>query len=297
MVWAKIRPKRSTIAQLFTHGVAPQRITERLKILPSFIYKIVKQFKELGTVEEKPRSGRLRSVNVSRIWKVIKKRIIRNDSVNLNKIASDWDISLGSVQNIVKCEVGLRSYRLLQGHSDGQGQEGQVGAQEKTALLPRGGSPPKRPLRRRENFHHWGRPEQPKPPTTLPLWQELQEVKNSYEDAFPQISDSLGRNLCYGEDSARYYQQRGQNQCLVLPGRGFEEYGVSQELPALSPQQHVLPTGQRNRRCTCATASSPAMSPRTYGPPTRPISTRSTFQCRAFWSIMCLLGATRVWSL
>ena len=57
------------------------------------------------------------AMKISWIRRVIKKRIIQNVGISLNKIASDLDISRGSVQNIVKCELGLRSYRLLQRHT------------------------------------------------------------------------------------------------------------------------------------------------------------------------------------
>ena len=113
----KISFNRSSIAQLLTRGVAPRCIAERLKVLPGTIYKIVEQFKEVGHVEEKPKSERLRSVNISRIRRAIKRRIIRSDGVSLNEIASNLYISRGSVQNIVKCELGLLSYRLPQGRT------------------------------------------------------------------------------------------------------------------------------------------------------------------------------------
>ena len=110
----KIGPNCSAIAQLFPRGVVPRRIAERSKMLPRTVYEIVKQFKELGHVEEKPRSERPHSIDVSRVRRAIKKR---NDGVSLDKIASDPDISRGSVRNTVKCELGPRSYRSLQGHT------------------------------------------------------------------------------------------------------------------------------------------------------------------------------------
>ena len=37
--------------------------------------------------------------------------------MTVSRSASDLAISRGSVQNIVKCELGIRSYRLLQEHT------------------------------------------------------------------------------------------------------------------------------------------------------------------------------------
>ena len=64
----------------------------------------------------KRKSGRPRTVNTRRTRAIIKKRIGRNDSISLNKIAQSLRIARSSVKSIVRNELKLRSYRLLKGH-------------------------------------------------------------------------------------------------------------------------------------------------------------------------------------
>ncbi|CAJ0961082.1 unnamed protein product, partial [Mesorhabditis belari] len=49
------------------------------------------------------------------VWGGIKRRIERKDGRSLNKMAKQLQISRFSVQSIVKNELELRSYRLLNG--------------------------------------------------------------------------------------------------------------------------------------------------------------------------------------
>lgn len=113
----KASPHRAAIAHLTRQGIPPQRIAESLGIPRSTVHRIAKQFKELGHVMEKSKSGRPRSVNVPRLRKVIRERIRRNDGLSINRMASNLGISRTSAQRIVKDNLGMRSYRLLQGQT------------------------------------------------------------------------------------------------------------------------------------------------------------------------------------
>ncbi|UYV83043.1 hypothetical protein LAZ67_22001937 [Cordylochernes scorpioides] len=106
-------PHLATITHLTDEGVCPSDIACRLKINT----RIVKQYRERGHYGMLPKSVRLRTVNTSATRKIIKKkkRIARNDGVNMTRIASDLRISKEIVQNIVKRDLGLRSYRLYRG--------------------------------------------------------------------------------------------------------------------------------------------------------------------------------------
>ncbi|XGW33729.1 hypothetical protein V3C99_017845, partial [Haemonchus contortus] len=68
-------------------------------------------------VPTKPGRGRKRTVNTRRMRGIIKKRIDRKDDRSLNKMAEQLKISRNPIQMIVKNELGLRSYRILNGHA------------------------------------------------------------------------------------------------------------------------------------------------------------------------------------
>ncbi|UYV81017.1 hypothetical protein LAZ67_19002534 [Cordylochernes scorpioides] len=88
-----------------------------LKINNKIVRRIVKQYREQGHYGVLPKSGRPRTVNTSATQKIIKKRVARNDGISMNSIASDLGISRKRWQNIVKRNLGLRSYRLYRGQT------------------------------------------------------------------------------------------------------------------------------------------------------------------------------------
>lgn len=108
-------PHRKAVVELLLAGVSKSSIAQKLKISQRTVQRLAKQFREKGHVNETPKSGRPRSVNVRRIRGIMKKRIKRNDEISLNQIAKSLNISRESTQRIVKKELGLRSYRLHQG--------------------------------------------------------------------------------------------------------------------------------------------------------------------------------------
>jgi transposase len=106
---------RPTIAKLHLDGVSNVEIANRLGIPGSTVRRVVSQLKSVGHVSEKPKSGQPRSVNTRDNRAKIKKRIEQNDGVSLNQIASSLGISRRTIQNIVKNDFGLKSYRLCRG--------------------------------------------------------------------------------------------------------------------------------------------------------------------------------------
>lgn len=111
----KVSEHREAIVRLRESGMKPLAIARRLVIAKSTVYDVIKQWKQTGSIKEKLKSGRKRSVNTRKIRAIIKKRINRNDGVSMNKMSKDLKISRHSVQSIVHNELGLKSYRLLSG--------------------------------------------------------------------------------------------------------------------------------------------------------------------------------------
>lgn len=108
-------PHREAVAALLRANEGNANIAMKLNISIRTVQRVAKQLREKGHVKESPKAGRPRTVNTRKMRDIIKKRIKRNDELSLNKMAAELKISRGSLQNIVKNELKLRSYRLRQG--------------------------------------------------------------------------------------------------------------------------------------------------------------------------------------
>ncbi|EYC38951.1 hypothetical protein Y032_0685g1523 [Ancylostoma ceylanicum] len=111
----KVCPCRDTIARLAENGMKNTAISSKLGVPLRTVQKIVKQWREKEHVQPRAGSGRKRTVNTRRMRGIIKKRIDRKDDLSLNQMAKQLNISRKTVQMIVNNELGLRSYRLLNG--------------------------------------------------------------------------------------------------------------------------------------------------------------------------------------
>uniref|UniRef100_A0A1I7WUS1 HTH_Tnp_Tc3_2 domain-containing protein n=1 Tax=Heterorhabditis bacteriophora TaxID=37862 RepID=A0A1I7WUS1_HETBA len=80
------------------------------------VQRTVKRYQELGTVEDHPRNGRPRSVNTSRIRKIVKKKILRDNKRSMRKMASHLNISPASMRRIVKHELRFYLYKICRAH-------------------------------------------------------------------------------------------------------------------------------------------------------------------------------------
>ena len=58
-----------------------------------------------------PRSGRPKSVTTPRVKNLVRERIRRNPQRTLRKMAAEVHISRGSMQNLVKNELNLGSFK------------------------------------------------------------------------------------------------------------------------------------------------------------------------------------------
>uniref|UniRef100_A0A8R1I4N2 DNA endonuclease activator Ctp1 C-terminal domain-containing protein n=1 Tax=Caenorhabditis japonica TaxID=281687 RepID=A0A8R1I4N2_CAEJA len=107
----KRHPSKSTNGR----GLGSAEIARRLQISSSTVRNVVAAIKKRGDASEVKKSGRPRSVNTRNTRAIIKKRIIRNDGLSLNRMASQLGIARSTVQSIVKNDLKLKSYKLRRG--------------------------------------------------------------------------------------------------------------------------------------------------------------------------------------
>ena len=107
--------KRAAIIQLHRAGHSNSKIMKLLKAPKSTVRDTILRFQELGTMEDRDRSGRPRSARTPAKIKALReriRRIRRNPKRSLRKMAKDMNISHESVRTIVEQDLKMSSYKI-----------------------------------------------------------------------------------------------------------------------------------------------------------------------------------------
>lgn len=110
---------RTTVIALFIAGKLPMQIFRQLKNLNvsrNFVYYTIKNYKDISSVDDRPRSGRLRSVRTKNNIKVVRERLRRSPCRSLKNMALQVKISRSSVSRILKQDLKVRSYSRRKDH-------------------------------------------------------------------------------------------------------------------------------------------------------------------------------------
>jgi inhibitor of nuclear factor kappa-B kinase subunit alpha len=110
------KEKRGAVVALHNEGLSPSEISKRLEMDLSTVCKQIKRYKQLGTLEDRPRSGRPVTATTKKNKEIIRNRIRRNSQRSMRKMAKDLLISEGSVRKIVKTQLKLHPYKLSTAH-------------------------------------------------------------------------------------------------------------------------------------------------------------------------------------
>lgn len=117
--------ERATIKCYHDKGFSPSYIVKELKklsISKQKVYRTIKRLKETGTIADRKRSGRPRSIRTPDLVNKVKCRLWRNPKQSINNMSSELQVSRRTLGRVVKIDLGLRPYKLrkLQGLSGDQ---------------------------------------------------------------------------------------------------------------------------------------------------------------------------------
>ena len=110
---------RRLIVRAFKRGERQADIFHRLKsdgVSRPFISLTIKRWRETGSIADRPRTGRPRTVRTPERIKAVRARIRRNPRRSQRKLASQMGVSRSSIQMILKEDLGLTPYKRRKVH-------------------------------------------------------------------------------------------------------------------------------------------------------------------------------------
>ena len=117
--------QRAAIKLFHDNSFSPASIAKQLAkvhIGERKVYRTIKRLRETGTIADRKRSGRPRSVRTPALVNKVKCRLLRNPKQSINHMASQLKVKRSTLQRVVKFDLGLRPYKLrkLQGLTQDQ---------------------------------------------------------------------------------------------------------------------------------------------------------------------------------
>lgn len=110
---------RLIVKKYFEEGKTGGQIFQLVKsigIKRDFVYRTIRRLRDTGSLNDRPRSGRKRSVCTPDRIKRVREKIRRNPARSARKLAKEENIDRESMRRIIKVELGLRPYRKRKMH-------------------------------------------------------------------------------------------------------------------------------------------------------------------------------------
>ncbi|VDL86511.1 unnamed protein product [Nippostrongylus brasiliensis] len=103
-------------------GISTSEIAKRLNVSSFTVHKAIKRYKELGTLSDRPRSGRPKTATTPNVLKKVRDKIHRNAAKLMRKMAKELGVSKRSIRRIRHNKLKVESYEKqkyqLQGSKD-----------------------------------------------------------------------------------------------------------------------------------------------------------------------------------
>ncbi|VDL81051.1 unnamed protein product [Nippostrongylus brasiliensis] len=81
-------------------GVSTSEIAGRLNASMFTVHKAIKRYNELGTLSDRPRSGRTKTATTPNVVRKVRDKIRRNAAKSMRKMAKELGVSEGSVRRM-----------------------------------------------------------------------------------------------------------------------------------------------------------------------------------------------------
>jgi transposase len=106
---------RAAIVELFQTEKTQAEIVQLLGVHKGTVSKTIKRYQELGTLADRPRSGRPRTARTPEAIRLVQQRVRRNPRRKMRKIARETGINREAVRRIAKYDLKLRPFKLRKG--------------------------------------------------------------------------------------------------------------------------------------------------------------------------------------
>ena len=118
MDWG-IKENRTAVIALYKCNKSPSdifKILKPLKISKKFVHRAIKRYRQLSSLDDRPRSGRPRISRTPAVIKAVGARIRRNPRRKQKIMAREMKISARTMSRIIQEDLHLRAYRRRTGH-------------------------------------------------------------------------------------------------------------------------------------------------------------------------------------
>ena len=103
--------KRSAVIALYNNGHSNSYIEKSLKSNKMFVSRTIARFNETGSIRDRPRTGRKRTVRTRALRKNVKLRIRRKTVRSIRKLAREMNTGRESMRLLVRKELGVCPYK------------------------------------------------------------------------------------------------------------------------------------------------------------------------------------------
>ncbi|KAI6651345.1 hypothetical protein LOD99_5311 [Oopsacas minuta] len=104
--------RRSAVIELHKNGHSNSETVKSLKTNKMFVSRTIFRFLETGSIQDRSRKGRKRTVRTSTLRKNVKRRISRNPGRSMRKLAKEINVARESMRLMVRNELAMSSYKF-----------------------------------------------------------------------------------------------------------------------------------------------------------------------------------------
>ena len=101
------------IQKLKSEGKSYSKIAETLGIAKSSVFKYLKRFRQTGTFEDRPKTGRPRSVRSRDLVEKVRKCVKRNPNRSATQLAKTYGCGSSTMKRVLKCNLDMKPFKYV----------------------------------------------------------------------------------------------------------------------------------------------------------------------------------------